>query len=193
MGIAPGYNCLTISSDICAFTPVLRQGLDSPAQYRYVLKNIFYIHAFFLDWFHAVDGATGNDATSVIDAIVQEVDPEKKTNTFLGDILTALSAGLAFIPAVGPEVAAGVGVATNTLVTGLQQAPAVAAAIWPSGTANVSTTRSTNTFFGADLTSDGSPNKSRFLTSKPSLQPSAAPSKPNSTPVFTKSSGGLQG
>ncbi|KAL9610103.1 MAG: hypothetical protein Q9167_005182 [Letrouitia subvulpina] len=138
MGIGQGYNCTTISTDVCTYSPSLRRSLDeaSKSQYRYVLKNIFYIHAFFLDWFHAVNGAAGTPATSVIDGIVQEVDPEKKTNSFLEDILTALTAGLAFIPAVGPEVAAGVGVATNALVTGLQQAPGVAKAIWPTGTIN---------------------------------------------------------
>ena len=158
MGIGQGYNCTTISSDICAYSPKLRRNLnevDKP-KFRYVLKNIFCkflyyfilrlreiydvsdMHAFFLDWYHAVDGASGTPASSIIDGIIQEVDPEKKTHSFLGAILTALTAGLAFIPAVGPEVSAGVSAATTALVTGLQQAPGIAKAIWPEGTQNVS-------------------------------------------------------
>ena len=55
------------------------------------------MHAFFNDWYTAVNNAAGIPASSIIDAIVQEVDPEVKTKVLLSDVLTALSAGLAFV------------------------------------------------------------------------------------------------
>ena len=91
------------------------------------------VNTFFEDWYLAVNLAAPQAALA-IDAIVAKVDPPKTSNGILGDILTALTAGLAFIPAVGPELST----AGKALVTGLQAAPGVAQAIWPSGTVNVS-------------------------------------------------------
>ena len=59
------------------------------------------MHAFFNDWYTAVNNAAGTPASSIIDAIVQEVDPEVKTKFLLGDVLSALSAGLAFVSVLG--------------------------------------------------------------------------------------------
>lgn len=87
----------------------------------------------------AVDNAAGQPAASIIDEIIQEVDPKVKTHNVLNDILTALTAGLAFIPEVGPAASTSVKVATKALTVGVQQAPGVAKAIWPSGTADVRT------------------------------------------------------
>lgn len=61
--------------------------------------------------------------------IVSVIDPIKKNNVVLNDILTALSVGLAFLP--GPEAAIG-----KALVTGAQQAPGVAKYLYPIGTAD---------------------------------------------------------
>lgn len=74
------------------------------------------------------------------------MDPEKQTHVSLGNILTAIGVGLAFLvaPEIAPEAAVAVAigetaanVAARALVTGLQQAPTVAQAIWPAGTENV--------------------------------------------------------
>lgn len=98
-----------------------------------------------------MNNAAGTPASSVIDAIIQEVDPQVKTNTLLSSLLTALTVGLAFIPEVGPIASGVVGGATavagsvsKALVIGVQQAPGVAAAIWPAGTADVSLSMSTS-------------------------------------------------
>lgn len=48
--------------------------------------------------------------------------------------MTALTAGLAFIPGIGEGVSAATKAGVTVLVTALQQAPGVAKAIWPAGT-----------------------------------------------------------
>lgn len=67
------------------------------------------------------------------------MDPNQATNLVLGEILTALSAGLAFVSAPEVDAAefaidAATTQASQALVVGLQQAPGVAKAIWPTGT-----------------------------------------------------------
>ena len=70
-----------------------------------------------------------------IDAIVQLVNPPKEKKISLHNFLSALTAGLAFIPLPGlSTVALGIG---NSAVLALQQAPGVAKAIWPTETADV--------------------------------------------------------
>ena len=64
--------------------------------------------------------------------LILEIDPVQKTHFFLHDLLSALTAGLSFI--AGPELSGLAGLAADTLVTALQDAPSVAQAIWPSGT-----------------------------------------------------------
>lgn len=80
----------------------------------------------------------------MIEPIITEIDPEKKTNVLLGDILLAFMVGLALL---GPEVSvlldgaveaaeitATVATAAKVVTAGVQQAPGVGRAIWPSGT-----------------------------------------------------------
>lgn len=96
------------------------------------------LNNFFTNWYLALQFAI-SQAQLIIGSVVQLVDPDQSTNLVLGEILTALTAGLAFIAA--PEVdaaefaidAATVS-ASEALITGLQQAPGVAKAIWPTGT-----------------------------------------------------------
>ena len=66
--------------------------------------------------------------------LILEIDPVQKTNLFLDDLLSALTAGLAFVAA--PELSGAIGTAADALVTALQVAPSVAKALWPAGTAN---------------------------------------------------------
>lgn len=66
--------------------------------------------------------------------LILEIDPIQKTNLLLSDLLSALTAGLSFI--AGPELSGLAGTAANALLKGLQVAPSVAKAIWPSGTAD---------------------------------------------------------
>ena len=68
--------------------------------------------------------------------LISELDPKQETHFFLGELLNALTAGLAFVGA--PEVGEGVSVVAATagklLLQGLQMAPGVAKEIWPAGT-----------------------------------------------------------
>jgi len=64
--------------------------------------------------------------------LINELDPIQKTNFFLSDLLTALTASLAFIGA--PEIGAVLSVAAKGVLDAVQQAPGVAKAIWPTGT-----------------------------------------------------------
>ena len=98
------------------------------------------INDFFTSWFLALPYAT-QQAELIIQDVINELDPEKKTNSALTDILTALIAGLAF---AGLEGAAAGAAATlsvtksagQALLIALQQAPGVAKALWPSGMTN---------------------------------------------------------
>ena len=93
------------------------------------------LNAFFNNWYTALPIAT-LDALLENQPLINEIDPDQSTNFVLSDILTALSAALAFIgaPEVAPEIQATVGTASKALLNGIQQAPGVAKAIWPSGT-----------------------------------------------------------
>ena len=65
--------------------------------------------------------------------IINTVDPKQQANFDLNNLLTALTAGLAFIPGIGEGVSAAAKIGVTVLVTALQQAPGVAKAIWPAG------------------------------------------------------------
>ncbi|KAL8642102.1 MAG: hypothetical protein Q9226_008546 [Calogaya cf. arnoldii] len=137
LGIRTGYNRTTISQDTCAYSPILRDGILAPSivpQVRYILLNISYVHAFFDDWYTSVNNAAGTPASNIIDAVIQEVDPEVKTKFKLTNILTALVAGLAFVPGAGAGAQVTTKIATQALVTGVQQVPGTAKALWPTGT-----------------------------------------------------------
>ena len=95
----------------------------------------------FNSWFAAIQFAT-TQASLVVNPIITQIDPEKKSNMVLADILTALTAGLALLGL--PEVSAAIKATVTPAVTaianivnvGIQQAPGVAKAIWPAGTAS---------------------------------------------------------
>ena len=95
----------------------------------------------FNSWFAATQFAT-TQANLVIAPITSEIDPEKKTNVLLSDILTAFTAGLALLglPEVSAVIKETLSVTTalvaNIVKTGIQQAPGVAKAIWPAGSVN---------------------------------------------------------
>ena len=96
------------------------------------------INNFFTNWYLALHLASAQ-AALVIPALITLVDPDKSSNFILGDVLSALSAGLAFLSV--PEIsAAAFGIeeatvaAAKALVAAIQQAPGVSKAIWPSGT-----------------------------------------------------------
>ena len=98
----------------------------------------------FNTWYTAVQYAT-TQAGLTITPIINEIDPAKQTNVILEDVLLALTVGLALLGL--PEVSAAIGAAVSTTTalvanivsTAIQQAPGVARAIWPSGTANSQT------------------------------------------------------
>ena len=96
------------------------------------------INNFFTNWYLALNFAS-SQAALIIPSLITLVDPDKTSNFVLGDVLTALTAGFAFLSV--PEISAaafGIEEATATaakaLVAGLQQAPGVAKAIWPTST-----------------------------------------------------------
>ncbi len=82
------------------------------------------------------------DSSFIIQSLVDTIDPDRKANVLLQDVVTAIAAALAFLvlPEAAPALAA-ISFETLTfgkaLLTGLQQSPSVARAIWPSGTSDV--------------------------------------------------------
>jgi hypothetical protein len=81
---------------------------------------------FFLNYNTALFEA-GQLAGLKVGNIVNTINPIKKKNVGLNDVLTALSVGLAFLP--GPEA-----FLSKALVIGAQQAPGVAKYLYPIGT-----------------------------------------------------------
>lgn len=91
-------------------------------------------------------GAAQADAQTVIQSLVNELDPVKPTTFSLFTLLTALSVGLAFLGAPSIAVAVlGMSLVTRTaaqvLTISLQQAPSTAKALWPTGTQNSQNTQ----------------------------------------------------
>ena len=82
------------------------------------------------------------DSSFIIQSLVHTIDPDHGISVLLQDLLTAITAALAFVafPEAGAAIAA---ISTETLaagkalLAGLQQSPSVARAIWPSGTSDV--------------------------------------------------------
>ena len=156
-----GYDCTQIDVHSCTNLYSLNPALPASVQpqYRHVLKNIngtppiklstciirgltfdIAINDFFTSWFLALPYAT-QQAELIIQDVISELDPEKKTNSALTDILIALIAGLAFTGVEGAAARAAATlsvtkIAGQALLTALQQAPGVARALWSSGTAN---------------------------------------------------------
>lgn len=103
------------------------------------------INSFFTNWYTAANNAAA-DAANIISAVVHLIDPPTQTNMVLSDVLTALTVGLALLglPEVtgaiqGAQIAAEAKTAANVLNTAIQNAPGVAKAIWPAGTADSQT------------------------------------------------------
>ncbi|KAL8887695.1 MAG: hypothetical protein Q9215_004767 [Flavoplaca cf. flavocitrina] len=157
---AGGADC-TLLPGSCGYSPNPRNGEGIPplarARYRYLHYNIFgntnpaillvcstfliliALHKFFNDWERTVTDAFGI-AGDLTTAIVNSIDQRKpkKTNVLLSVILSVLSAGLFLLPAVGPIAGvstAGIA-AANVGVNAIKAAPAVAASLFPRGTAD---------------------------------------------------------
>ena len=84
-------------------------------------------------------GAAQSDAQTVVQALINELDPVQPPKISLFAILTALSVGLAFLGAPSIAVSVlGLSLITRTaaqvLTISLQQAPSTAKALWPTGT-----------------------------------------------------------
>ncbi|KAM0802347.1 hypothetical protein BDR22DRAFT_819880 [Usnea florida] len=133
-----GYNCsqISVNTNVCAYSGALASDLDPSiqAQVRYVLRTIFNVNAFFNDWYNALQFATTNTSLSIT-PIVTAVNPVKSTTIAFGDILSALVAGLAFIGAPAFTATIAASASAQALVTGLQQAPGLVKALWPTGSA----------------------------------------------------------
>ena len=108
-----------------------------------LVANVLVINDFFTSWSNALDGASLS-AIFVAQPIINAVDPKQEANFDLNNLLTALTAGLAFIPGIGEGVSAAAKVGATVLVTALQQAPGVAKAIWPAGTEDSKTIQIAN-------------------------------------------------
>ena len=95
------------------------------------------INDLFTTWFNALQYAA-SQALSIVQDVINQVDPPQQTNFILRDLLFALTVGLAYV--VAPEAGGltGLLVATATagraLLKGANQAPTVARGIWPAGT-----------------------------------------------------------
>ena len=108
------------------------------AQERHTDETHTALNNFFTNWYLALNFAS-SQAALIIPSLITLVDPDQTSNFVLGDILTALTAGLAFLSV--PEISAAAFdieeatvTAAKSLIAGLQQAPGVAKAIWPTGT-----------------------------------------------------------
>lgn len=105
---------------------------------RYRLTLFPAVNDFFTTYYTAL-GSAQSDAQTVVQGLINELDPVKPTSFKLITLLTALSVGLAFLGA--PSIAVtvlGLSVLTRTaaqvLTISLQQAPSTAKALWPTGT-----------------------------------------------------------
>ena len=96
------------------------------------------VNDFFTTYYTAL-GAAQSDAQTIVQAVINELDPVKAPTFSLIAILTALSVGLAFLGA--PSIAVGVlglsvavRIIAQILTISVQQAPGTAKALWPTGT-----------------------------------------------------------
>ena len=89
------------------------------------------INTFFNDWYLSMQFAASQTAT-IIQPLITKIDPIQTQQFGLEELLSAFSAGLAFI---GTAIArdAFSTATTGALTTGVQQAPGVGKAIWPQG------------------------------------------------------------
>lgn len=151
-------DCSQINAQFCSYDskldPILNETVRPKAQY--VMKNIYgmftyvaccgifladlsqAINNFFTTYYLAL-GAAQSDAQTIVQSLINELDPIKPPAFNLITLLTALSAGLAFLGA--PSVAVSVlglsfltRTAAQVFTIGIQQAPGAAKALWPTGT-----------------------------------------------------------
>ncbi|KAL8773807.1 MAG: hypothetical protein Q9194_004219 [Teloschistes cf. exilis] len=154
---ASGQDCTTLNDHPCTAQAVLDPNLAPSIlpQVRYTVMSIYGVHGFFAQYFDSTllhfdfDAyqltieTTGLNmayaqALSVITDMTLLLDPDKTASISIFAVLSALTVGLAFLTA--PSVAAGMlTMEASALYTaqsfaiGLQQAPGVARALWPSG------------------------------------------------------------
>ena len=103
------------------------------ARILFLTSSVLAINNFFSTWYTAVQYATtiaGDNIANITQLIDKDIDPNVLTN----DVLSALTVGLPFLGLVG-DIPTAIGkTAGEFVLTALQQAPAVAKAIWPAGT-----------------------------------------------------------
>lgn len=133
----PGTDCSEINAQDCSYNPSLAVDASIAPYVAYTMKTIYAINDLFTTWFNALQYAA-TQALSIVQDVINEVDPPQSTNFILRDLLFALTVGLAYV--VAPEAGGltGLLVATATagraLLKGANQAPTVARGIWPAGT-----------------------------------------------------------
>ena len=147
-----GSNCTQINSNTYSFTPDLTSNVNknASAEVHYIIQNIYgrlhpmacnrcltqspAINNLFTTLYFAMELAA-QQASQSIPGIIETVDPLRKTNVFLNDILTVLTVGLAFVGAPDLE---GVKAATKAIgslvVTAVAQAPTIGRTLWPIAT-----------------------------------------------------------
>ncbi len=127
-------DCIGITSGTCpppSWTEYQSQNIS--VKDYYIAYNIYSVRTFFNGYYAAIGNAR-SAATTSIGAIVALLDPPKKTNGLLNDVLAALSVGLTFIaPEVGPLASA--------VINGVQQAPNVGKYLFPVGTLDTQATQ----------------------------------------------------
>ena len=135
----PATDCSVINEQSCGSDITNHIDTHTPEIF-YVLYNIYAINNFFNSYWLATQFAASQAALK-IDAIIQLLDPIQTHGMLFQDILTALLAGLAFIP--GPvDIILGEGMQVLTHVvmasamTGLVVAPGVVKALMPTQTEN---------------------------------------------------------
>lgn len=151
----PGTDCSEINAQDCSYNPSLAVDPRIASFVAYTVKTIYgtlpkrplsklyltsnstAVNDFFTTWFNALQYAA-SQALSIVQDVINEVDPLQQTNFVLRDLLFALTVGLAYV--VAPEAGGltGLLVATATagraFLKGANQAPTVARGIWPAGT-----------------------------------------------------------
>ncbi|KAI9836018.1 MAG: hypothetical protein M1838_005141 [Thelocarpon superellum] len=132
-----GADCTVINTQSCGSDITNDIDLNTPEVF-YVLYNIYAINNFFTSWWLATQLAAAR-ASFKIDAIVNLLDPPQTTGLVVQDILTALLAGLAFIPApIDIILAESLNIATHvalaSVMTALVVAPGVCRGLFPAKT-----------------------------------------------------------
>lgn len=133
-----GDDCSEINTQSCSYDPTMAVDPRIAPEVRYVMRNIYSINNFFTIWWEALSWAIPQ-AALIVPSVIHELDPEKKTNYLLVDMLVAVTVGLAYISE--PEVAIGIsGLAAGVLqmgqymMVGLKEAPLIGRTMWPKGT-----------------------------------------------------------